>query len=219
MKLADKQKVISVAAVFLLCIGGVATLNYLKFKTRTGLQEKIAKLQAAERAAQEKIKQIPMLLEKKVELASTIETYAEILPPEEHVQHEAFVEIIDGYRQDTKILIQKADYVKVNEKVNDKSNKGQPKKADPFIRHRYRFSLLGTVPDFIDFLNKVENHPRFLKVDSFRIKPSRATDSQATLGGNNPDERELSAAKNPIKEIELTISTYTYKGMTEKKPS
>jgi hypothetical protein len=88
----------------------------------------------------------------------------EILPKEEHVQHEAFMEIIDAYRKDTKIIIQKAEYVK--KKDDEKSPK-----QENFIRHRYKFKLLGTVPDFIEFVNKIENHTRFLKVDTIKIRP------------------------------------------------
>lgn len=215
MKLNEKQKIIAVAAFFLAALGGAGALVFFKYRERSSLLGEIDGLEAKKVTANESIQKIPHLLEKKAELVDSVDKYVEILPPEEHVQHESFVEIVDAYRQDTQILIQKADPVKVND---DPKRKGAGER-ERFIRHRYRFSLLGTVPDFIEFLNKLENHPRFLKVDSFRIQPSRSRDG-SDASESNPDAKELHAASNPIKEIELTVSTYTYfKGATEKKAS
>jgi len=113
------------------------------------------------------------------------------------------MEIIDAYRKDTKIIIQKAEYVK--KKDDEKSPK-----QENFIRHRYKFKLLGTVPDFIEFVNKIENHTRFLKVDTIKIRPLGTLEESGEDLGEKPDDDELTAASEPVKEIELTVSTYTY---------
>jgi Tfp pilus assembly protein PilO len=204
MKLNDKQKIIITALTFLVVLGGLGALNYSKFQERGKLLAEIERFQKEEKAATEKIKQIPDLREKRSKLINIIDQYAEILPKEEHVQHDTFVNIIDGYRGETKILIQKAEYVKP---------KDEDKKVaqENFVRHRYRFKLLGTVPDFIEFVNKIENHTRFLKVDAIKIKPVGSADD---AGGDDlsdkADEEELARATEPVKEIELTVSTYTY---------
>ncbi|MBI4605536.1 MAG: hypothetical protein HY721_26525 [Planctomycetes bacterium] len=203
MKLNDKQRTLLVGLVAFLVVAGLGTLNFLKFRERSGLTAQIERYLAEEQVATAKIKQIPELREKRAKLMNIIDEYAEILPKEEHVQHETFMEIIDGYRQDTKVIIQKAEYVKVKE------DEKAPKQEN-FIRHRYRFKLLGTVPDFIEFADRIENHTRFLKVDAVNIKPLGTMDESGEDLGEKADDQELAAASEPVKEIELTVSTYTY---------
>ena len=196
--------------IFTVIVGGIGVLNYLKFSERSDLLAQIDRYLQEEQAATAKIKQIPALQEKRSKLIKIIDQYAEILPKEEHVQHDTFVDIIDGYRKDTKIIIQKAEYVEIRdlENVSDQES---------FIRHRYKFTLLGTVPDFIDFVNKIENHTRFLKVDAIKIKPLGTMDQMGDHLADQADDSELAAAMEPVKEIELVISTYTYSRGHDKK--
>ena len=210
MKLNEKQKIILTAGGFVLLVGGLGWLNYLKLKERSSYLVQIGRYGQDEQAATEKIKQIPELRDKRSKLINIIDQYAEILPKEEHVQHEAFVEIIDSYRKDTKIIIQKAEYVK--SKDDDKKQK-----QENFVRHRYKFKLLGTIPDFIEFVNKIENHTRFLKIDAINIKPVGSTDDNSDDLGDKTDDEELAKAMEQVKEIELTVSTYTYSKGQEKK--
>ncbi|HLU46617.1 MAG TPA: hypothetical protein VK116_00990, partial [Planctomycetota bacterium] len=147
MRVNDKQKIGVVVGGCVLAVAGMVFLLYSSFSRRSELVEQMQSLQGRESAAQAKIKRIPSLLEEKASLASTVAEYAEILPADQHVQHEAFVDTIDGYRRDTKIIIQKADYVKIREPSPKRGGKEAPKREESFVRHRYRFSLVGTVPD------------------------------------------------------------------------
>jgi hypothetical protein len=193
MRFNEKQKIIITAGIFLILVGGLGALNYFKFKGRSELLAQLDKFSAEEQALTAKIKQIPDLREKRAKLINIIDQYVEILPKEEHVQHEAFM----------KIIIKKAENVK--KKDDEKSPK-----QENFIRHRYKFKLLGTVPDFIEFVNKIENHTRFLKVDTIKIRPLGTLEESGEDLGEKPDDDELTAASEPVKEIELTVSTYTY---------
>jgi hypothetical protein len=213
MRLNEKQKLLAVVGVFVAVLIAVGVLNYLKFKDRSQLLAEIERYQEQENQAHEKIKRIPDLLEKRARLIENIETYAEILPAESDVQQDTFVNIIDGYRKDTNIVIQRAEYVRVKQEDSSKLQQS-------FVRHRYRFKLFGTVPDFLNFVNKVENHTRFLKVDAIKIKPLGTNDGFDDELRADDDEKELSLAENGVKEIELTVSTYTYvKGTQRKQPS
>jgi len=60
-------------------------------------------------------------------------------------------------------------------------------------------------------VNKIENHTRFLKVDAINIRPvgSQPTENMDDLS-EKVDDEELLKASEPVKEIELTVSTYTY---------
>ena len=86
MKLNDKQKIVVAALIFLAVLGGLGALNYMKFQERSRLLAEIERYQKEEKAATEKIKQIPDLREKRAKLINIIDQYAEILPKEEHVQ-------------------------------------------------------------------------------------------------------------------------------------
>ena len=199
MKLNERQKLAVIMLVLGLAMIGLGTLIFCKFQERIRLNRKMEDYAKQERMAAEKIKRIPKLREERDQLASRIDEYAAILPKEAHVEHDAFVDTIDGYRQDTNIVIKKAEYVQPRAR-NDKKDA----KPEKFIRHRYKFELVGTVPHLIAFINKIENHTRFLKVDAFNIQP---------LGGastRGAPELELDAADDPLKEIQLTVSTYTY---------
>jgi Tfp pilus assembly protein PilO len=214
MKFTEKQKIILVIAVFGLLIGGLVALNVLKFRQRSEILAKIEGLKEEEEKANDKIKRIPELREKRANLANIIDQYVEILPKEEVTSHDAFVEIIDSYRKDTQIVIQRTEYIKPKGEVEDSKSK---KQKENFIRHKYRFKLVGTVPDFVRFINKIENHIRFLKIDSMTIKPLGSAD-EVNEFDDRTDSDEIQKARIPFKDIEVTISTYTYsKGEGDKR--
>jgi hypothetical protein len=215
VKYSEKQKVIIALAVFGLVLGGLLVMNVLKFNHRSELLARIDALRGEEEKATAKIKRIPELREKRANLATIINQYAEILPKEEHTQHDAFVEIIDSYRKDTQIVIQRTEYLKPKTEADDGKTK-RPK--ENFMRHRYRFKLVGTVPDFLRFINKIENHIRFLKIDAISIKPLGASEESSSDIDERSDTEEIAKARIPFKDIEVTVSTYTYsKGEGEKK--
>jgi hypothetical protein len=214
MKLGEKQKIVTTIVVLSVITLALVGLNVLKFRSRAEILAKIDGLREEETKAKDKIKRIPELRDKRANLANIIDQYAEILPREEHTQHDAFVEIIDGHRRDTQIVIHKTEYLKPKaEKADDK----KPKQKENFLRHRYRFKLVGTVPDFLRFINKIENHTRFLKIDAINIKPL-GTNDETNEFDEKADADEIQKARLPYKDIELTVSTYTYsKGEGERK--
>jgi len=213
MRVNEKQKIIVVAAVFVAIAGGIGTLIYLKVAQRAVLARELSRYEIEEQAARAKIAQIPERMKQKAKLVETIDRYAAILPPEEHAEHTAFVNIIDSYRRDTQILIQKAEYVTIDREKNKSAKK------ESFVRHRYRFKLLGSVPDFLEFVGKIENHTRFMKVDAFNIRPFGSTGQMNKSTGSRNDKVELTKAEKPLKEIDLTVSTYTYVRGVEKEES
>jgi len=204
MKFNEKQKIFVTAVVLVGILTGVGALNWTKLQERSSLCAEIEKSRLEELDAREKRKRIPGLVEERAKLNEQIDSYIQILPPEEDVQHDAFVRVMDQYRKDTKIQIKTAEYVPVKQDPRQKDSQS-------FVRHRYRFKLQGTVPDILQFIAKVENHKRFLKIDAINLRPSGVTGNftEGDLGDRN-DEEILENAKNELKEIDLTVSTYTY---------
>ena len=185
MKLNEKQRMAVVMLVLGLAVIGLGTLIFFKLQERRVLNKKMDEAVKRERVASEKIKRIPKLREERDTLASRIDEYAAILPKDAHVEHDAFVDTIDGYRQDTNIVIRKAEYIK------PRSRKKKGNKPEKFIRHRYKFALI------------------WLIVASTRFRTMLLLAYRRNSGGGAP-ELELDAADDPLKEIQLTITTYTY---------
>ena len=202
MKLNEKQKIVLTVFAIVVMVGVLGSLNYVKFQDRSDLLAKLDNLEKEEKKAKDLIAQIPELRGKRADLANIIDQYASILPLDEHITHEAFAEILDSYRRQTLVVIQAVEYVLPEE--------GEEEEDGNFVRHRYRVSLIGTFPDFIRFINKIENHKRFLKIDDFKIKPLGAPEESRGLSDRNEAEL-LELAKVPFKEIEMIVSTYTYK--------
>ncbi len=205
MKLNENQKIIACVLVIAAVVGGLGTLNFFKFRERGDLLARLATLREEERRANELIRRIPELRQKRADLANIIEQYASILPLEEHIQHEAFAEIIDNYRKETQVVIQKVEYIRPDEEER------QAAEQSNFLRHRYLINLIGSFPDFLRFINKIENHTRFLKIDEIKIKPLGARDERVGFVSDEKEAEILERAKVPFKEIAVIVSTYTYK--------
>ena len=203
MKLNETQKIIVTAFVVVAIVGSLGALNYIKYTERSELLAQLDNLKKEEDEAKGRIAQIPELRKNRADLANIIDEYANILPQEEHVQHEAFAEIIDNYRRETLVVIQDVEYLQSQDSEEESIESN-------FLRHRYRISLIGAFPDFLRFINKIENHTRFLKIDEFNIKPLGAPPESRGLSEKN-EAALLDRAKVPFKEIEVIVSTYTYK--------
>lgn len=202
MKLNEKQKIIVATLVFVVLVGSLIASNVMKFNERKELMARHDNLVAEEKKANDRIAQIPELRKKRANLANIIDQYASILPEEKHIEHDAFADIIDRFSQETQVVIQKVDYLQ--------SNQEEENPDENFIRHRYRLTLVGTFPNFLRFANRIENHERFLKLDDISIKPLGAGTRNVSNTSKNETEL-LDMASVPFKDIEVTLSTYTYK--------
>ena len=208
----DKKKIILGLSVVFVAVVGLGALHFFKIKSRGALLSEIEKFDKQASQLEERIKQIPGLREERDKLVEYVDDYIKILPREEHVQHDAFVEIINQYSMDTDIRIETAEYVPSSDKKtrSRRRNGADEETKQDFVRHRYKFRLRGTVPELVQFMHKIENHQRFLKVDALDLKPLGAGGDNDGRVSQDQEEEELELASDPRKEIELTVSTYTY---------
>ena len=214
INLNQKQKVALLAGVGLLFCVGMGFLVYSKLDERAGVQAELDSCAAEESLLQGKISTIPGLLQQRSSLIESTDRYAEILPAEEHVQHDAFVRVMDEYRRNTELLIKSAEYLSPARSSAEEDGA----KVKNFVRHRYRFRIVGSVAELLQFMSRIENHKRFLKIDAVSLKPlgSRGDFPEGDLR-EKEDAELLELARKPVKEIDLTVSTYTYfKGAEEK---
>ncbi len=211
----EKRQIILFIVIFLVLVGAIGTLTYLEFQDYQDLKKDIGRLEDERAAADRLIAEIPTLRMEAKKLSEQVEVYAEILPKEHEVRHDAFVETMDRFARETGLQILRAD--PFERKKSQARKKRRPgKKAEkesppPFIEHRYLFELDGTFPSFLRFLNKIENWDRFLAVEEMEIIPTGVPN--VTTGGNTKkvDEREIEAAQKPNKSIQLVVTTYTHR--------
>ena len=196
---SEKQQLLILIGVFAALMLCESVFAYFCVSESSQIQQALDKLASEEQDAQKKIKRIPGLTKESRELAQVIGEYAQILPREEEVRFDAFLEDIDRFTRDSEIELRLAEPVKIKQTAKKKSEKA--KGRNTFIRHTYRFELEGTYLQLLKFINKIENHPRFLRVDEVHI------DSLSETGSK---QSEAERAENPEKAIQLVISTYTY---------
>jgi Tfp pilus assembly protein PilO len=209
MAVSDKRKLTILSGVFVLALAGLGTLTYFQFNKNADYRGKIEAKQRDADDAKKKIARIPAMRQQAQQLSEQVDRYASILPKEHEVGHDAFVETIARFARDLKIEILRADPVE-REDASPKSAaaaKAASEKAAKraFSEHSYHFELNGDFPNFLKFLNKIENWDRFLAVEEIEIRPLAA--------GNEPraaQDKEIEAAKRHEKSIELVVTTYTH---------
>jgi hypothetical protein len=206
-------------AIFVLLIGALGTLTYFQLSKFWTCKEKISGLEKERAAAQVLLDEIPGLRKEAKALSDQIEVYAEILPKEQEVRHDAFVETMDRFARETGLQILRADpFERKNAKraAAPTGANAEKKAAPPFSEHSYVFELIGTFPNFLRFLNKIENWDRFLAVEEVEINPEGMSKFGSSGGGGKVDAKDIDAAQKPMKSIQLVVTTYTH---TPKQPS
>lgn len=198
----EKQQLYLVIGVFVLIAVGELAYGYFGYEERGRHLQALERLDVNERDAKAKLSRVADLRETAKEMAAILEEYVTILPTEEEAREEAFLVAIDNFARNSGLDMRNGAAEEVPE--SRASRRGKTKQDEKkFVLHRYRFNLRGSFPAFLKFMNRVENHPRYLRIDSFDLKPFGAEDRDAGID-------ELVLAEDPRKEIEVVISTYTY---------
>jgi len=200
----DRRKYMLIGVLLVVPLAIFATLSFSSWRQNRRLKEELASLKAREVQARQKIKQIPRLKRQAAELSAQIDVYANILPREHEVRSEAFVETMDRFAKEAGVRIHEAEPVKKKQARGRRKGDNRPQ---PFQQHKYHFKLVGSFPNFLRFLHRVENWERFLAVEEIEIRPLGTTSGR---GGVANAERDLAAAQEELKEIELVVTTYTY---------
>jgi len=207
----ERRQLILFITVFVILLGALGTLTYFRFQSYRECKEEIARLEREKAEADRLIAEIPALRKEAKELSEQVEVYAEILPKEHEVRHDAFVETMDRFARETGLQILRADPV-TRRKKNNRPRRGAPQEEEdspPFIEHRYLFELKGTFPSFLRFVNKIENWDRFLAVEEMEILPQGISGKFGN--SKKADQDEIEAAQKPVKSIQLVVTTYTHR--------
>lgn len=212
--MGEKRQLVLYVLIFIALLGAVGTLTYFKLRQYQDCQKEISGLEGERDQAQRLIDQIPLLRQEAKALSEQIEIYAEILPKEHEVRHDAFVETMDRFARETGLQILRADPFERKEPAKTRAanpnDPNQPKESKPpFSEHSYLFELVGTFPSFLRFVNKLENWDRFLAVEEIDIRPLGASKTASTSG--KAKEKDIETAQKETKSIQLVVTTYTHR--------
>lgn len=203
MNMDEKKQLFILAAIcgVFFCLEMVVGWNLSSKNSET--RKTLEVLEAKEASALLKRERIPDLVRELKDLEEIVEEYTEILPREDEVLRDVFVDTITQLCKESGLVVTGAEPVAVEQ--NDTPRRGVKPQvkvvSKPFERHKYRFELVGEFSQFHRFVNLVENHTRFLRVDAFDLFPIDRSD-------------DLSAATQPKKRFTIEISTYVYEEKT-----
>ena len=202
MKFDEKKQLLIVTALCGLVFCGEFAIGWGLSKDNSEISESLFQLDQRQASAQDKIARIPEMQGKAHTLSQIVREYTAILPEKDEVLRDAFVDTITGLSRDAGLVIQGAEPVDIEKKTIRSSRRRSKtptitEQKQDFIRHKYRFELLGEFSQLHRFINSVENHPRFLRVDGIELLPSE-------------QGADLVSASHPIKKPVVEISTYVY---------
>jgi Tfp pilus assembly protein PilO len=189
-KLSEKKIAVIIIAFFGVALAAIASVSVLRWGENSKIKDQIAQVDKEIDKLTERVDSIPSLEAKKRAAIEALDDMTKILPDKGDLQHDAFLRLLQVMATESRVEVKN---------LNVEPEKETPDKK--FARFRYKVLVEGTYPQFVNFLHMIETHKRFLKIDSFRI-------GNKQIGANCWPESNK-------KEIDLTISTYTYSAAPE----
>ncbi|MGE4618733.1 MAG: hypothetical protein AAEJ04_02875 [Planctomycetota bacterium] len=202
MNFDEKKQLLIVAALCGLIFCGEFAIGWGLSSENAEIKQSLFQLETRQASAQDKINRIPEMTEKSHTLSQIVREYTAILPEKDEVLRDVFVDTITGLSRDSGLTIEGAEPLEVTKKVvrGSKRRGKSPVVAEAkqsFTRHKYRFQFTGEFSQLHRFINNVENHPRFLRIDGIELLPSGQGSG-------------LVSASFPVKNLAVEISTYVY---------
>lgn len=188
----EKQKMVLIGVCAVVLLGLIVYFGIVQTYKKIGdTKKKIEAKDAEIRGYQDKINQIPKLKERRNAIQGVLEEFVRILPDNAMDEHFALLGMINDYKNETNIEMDRFDPVEEKRK-----QKGE-KETLGFIQQQFRLEVEGQFFDLARLLNLIERTEKFLRIDSFRLSRPEASERP---GG------DLSHLK-----AEITMSTFTYK--------
>ncbi len=183
-KAGDKKLMVVLIILFVVAFGVIVALCYYRWNDNKKLEQEVDSIQARI-GKMELIKaEISDLRQERRRSIEAINDLTKILPTEAETSHSDLLELLRQFAT--------ASGVSVTSLLRPTE---VPEPGMPIMRYKYEIMVEGTFPQFVRFLNHIERHERFLKVDSFEV---------ANLG-TGPIWPET-----PEKKMRLRLTTYTY---------
>lgn len=184
--MSEKKVWIGIVAGSVLAAAGIGSLIYFQEGDIESARQDIENVKTRINTSRSTIKGTPDLEHEVIVLREISETINQILPTTEDLTNL----IDDFYQYATDSSVRSTSF----KRKPDRSNGRGAAKA--FEKVGYTLTLEGGIFEFLDFLNRIETHSRFMGVPSFKV--SSVTRQQL--------EREGEA----LHKIQVDVETYTY---------
>ena len=199
----ELQMIVVAAVIFALITGGLAWWGNGLAEEVAAQDARLLQLNQDIAKAQKEIDKKPMLEKEQQALDKHLARYVTILPPPELASREWFLRVVQEKCERSQMV---ASLVRFVEDSKAKAKQDPKAKAGPtFEEIKVDLVATGTYDQFLRFLNSIERHETFLRVNTFDC---RLADSEATA-----DEEGNLVWKL---EIRLQISTYRYRASKAK---
>ncbi|MBL4844185.1 MAG: hypothetical protein JKY65_01555 [Planctomycetes bacterium] len=206
------QMIVVAAVIFVSITGGLAWWGMGLSDEVTSRDGAIAALEVTIDKADAEIAKKPRLETEKEALDKHIARYVTILPPPEVASKQSFLRMVqekcERSQLNARSIVFVAPKLKKKKKAKAKAKgkgKGKKKSSGPaFEEVKVNLEAEGTYDEFLRFLNSIERHETFLRVNTFscRVIPFE-DDAEPTKDDNDNIVWNL--------EIRLQVSTFTYK--------
>jgi Tfp pilus assembly protein PilO len=198
--MTPKQKFIFLVVLGALVVLGMgAGIYYVNFVQLREKEGEVQTLETAIRELRKKKDDIPGLQKQLEDLQAKEKEFKEILPKIEEVEFTRFYEMVQDYSRKAKVQLEKILPVATTASKTGPGGARPAEAALPVKKAAFKVNASGGFYQLIAFMYLLETHKRFIKVNTFIVKPKRGA---AAKGAQ--EKHECS--------IEMDISTYTFSG-------
>jgi Tfp pilus assembly protein PilO len=194
----EKQfTIIWVVALVIILLAGGGAIWYLQFNILVEKKQELDGVKEQVRAATAKKNKIPELLTSIKELEKKEAELIQHIPNLDRSEYDVFAELLDEFRRKAGVTVPRVTWT-----VPSRAAPVPGKLAQPATVHKvqYDLSVTGSFYQVLRYINIVEQHKRFIGIESFNI---------AKAGGDPvPGTKATSAPKRDLK---IIIYSYTYK--------
>lgn len=196
--MSEKQVMIIsfvVLGVILLLGGGV--IYYLQFEVLEAKNQELATAEKELNDAKAKVAQIEGIKKEIDKLRDQIKTKEVRIPDLTRLEYDEFANLLDELRKQAGVFVSTGRWIQVQK---PQPVPGRPTRTYPPTIHKvqYELSVSGGFFQLLKFVNLLEEHKRFINVDSFTIIPMQVlgTSGQPTI---------------PRREMKVMLYSFTYK--------
>jgi Tfp pilus assembly protein PilO len=193
----EKQfTIIWVVALVLILIAGGTSIYYLQFEVLEQKKAELAAVREQVAGATKKKNAIPML---RTSIAALQKKEAELIthiPNLTRAEYDEFANLLDELRRKAGVSVSAARWTVPSKPA---PIPGRPAVVQPPTVHKVQYDLgvIGNFYQLLRYINLLEQHKRFIGVDTFSIAKGPGGEAKSTA--------------QPRRDLRITIYSYTYK--------
>lgn len=165
----EQKPWIVLAALSTLAVGGLATAIYFENESIVEARDQVAKLDKDIQTARKTLEGTSVIEKEVIVLRELSGVFEQILPTDEDANNL----IQDFYRYSGEAEVEPTSF-----KAKSQAARGRGQTSD-FDKVGYTLTLTGDTFQFLDFLNRIETHSRFMSVPSFKLTSSTRQDMES----------------------------------------